>query len=107
MPGGQPGLLFQLTGRGERRRLTAEVEQAGGQFPEPATDGMAVLVHQRDVVVVVEGDDGHRAVVLHHLTARTAPAGHPHLVGAQGARVATRDGALDLGTQTTRVRYAG
>ncbi|BBX10925.1 hypothetical protein MNVM_00060 [Mycobacterium novum] len=51
LPGGrrQSGLFDQFAAGGQVRRLTAEIQQSGGQFPQPPAERVAVLVDQRDV----------------------------------------------------------
>ena len=61
-----PRLLAELplgTGPG----VFAFVQRPGGQLKETLADGMAVLAHEEDVVLIVEGDKKDRPRVLHHL----------------------------------------
>ena len=44
-------------GRASQRRLARDVEQAGRQLVQPRADRVPVLVHQHDVLVVVQRDD--------------------------------------------------
>src|SRR5690242_890752 len=60
---------------------------------------MPVLIDQRHVGIVVEGDNGHRTVVLDHLAPGAAPAGHPHLVGAQCENLSDVDGFAGQGVE--------
>ena len=46
-------------------------------------EGIAVLLHQGDVSVLVQGQDGHTAGVLHHFPAGHAAVGQAGLVHLQ------------------------
>ena len=85
----QAGLLAEFPGGGQMRGFAVDVEQSGGQLPQPSTEGVAILVDHRDAAVVVHRDDGHRAVVLDDLARHDLPAGHPDMV-ARAARKSFR-----------------
>jgi hypothetical protein len=63
-------------------RLAAQVQQPGGQLPQPPAERVPVLVDEHHVVVVIQREDGHRAVVLNHLASCEVSVGHAHHVGA-------------------------
>src|SRR5699024_6547123 len=79
-----PGLLAELALGGGQRVLVGDVEDAGGQLDEPVRGGLAPLAQQADASLVIAGDDGDRTEMLHDLTAGNLPAGHAHLIPAQG-----------------------
>ena len=81
--------------------FTAEVQQARRQLPQPPADRMAVLVDHDDVVVVVQRQDGDRAVVLDDFAARDVAVRHPDLVGAQRENVSDVEG---FGVRPSRSR---
>ena len=66
--GDQVGLLVQLPGRAEVRRLAVHVEQARGDLPLVRPHGVAVLLDEADPALVVERRDGHRTGVADVLT---------------------------------------
>jgi hypothetical protein len=73
----------QLPGGGQLGGLAADVEQPGGQLPQPSAERVAVLIDHRDVAVVVHGHHGHRAEVLDDLSGDELAAGHPDPIAAQ------------------------
>ena len=87
-----PASSFELAGGGDVRRFTAEVQQACRQLPQPPTERVAVLVDQHDVVVVVQREDGDRAVVLDHFAAGDVAVWHADLVGAECENVSDIEG---------------
>ncbi len=65
------------------RGLAVDVEQPGGQLPQPSTERVAVLVDQRDPAIVVHGHDRHRAEILDDFAGHDVAARHPDLVDPQ------------------------
>ncbi len=65
--GTEAGLLGKL-GAGDLLGVghVLAVQRALGQLPEPLPNGVAVLLHQRDRVVVVQRQDHRRRPLLHH-----------------------------------------
>ena len=59
-----------------------DVEQPGGQLPQPPTESVAVLVDQRDPAVVIHRHDRHRAEMLDDFACHDVAARHPDLVDA-------------------------
>ena len=113
--GGQPGLLGQLAGRRRRRVLPRDVQQAGGQLPEPvAHRGAGTAGSSPPGPASSSADDRHRPEMLDGLANRHPPAGHHDLVDAQRHHLADVDrpglGHVEgvnaaLGRQKSRTRH--
>ena len=90
--GDQSGLLAQFAGRRGGRILPGFVEQTRGQLPEPVAQGVPVLIDQRQLFLIIDRGDCHRAEVLYDLADDGDTAGHPDLVGAQREDLSAVDG---------------
>ena len=70
LSGLQAGLLAQLPDGGGAVVLPG-VQLARGQLQQHLVEGVAVLLHQGNVVLLIQGQDSHAAGVFHHF-----PGGH-------------------------------
>ena len=71
--GSEHGLLGQLPLSCHQEVLAVDVEQTGRRLDENHAHRMTVLPHHRDAVLVIEGDDAHRAGMAHVLTIDVLP----------------------------------
>ena len=104
--GGQQRLLGQLALRRLQGRLAVLVAQAGRQLPQVLADRVPVLAQQDDAVLVVEGDDGDRARVVHDLPDAAPAAGHGDGVPAQRDDPALVDLLAVEHLELVRLRHA-
>ena len=80
LAGREVGLLVQLARRREVGRLAVDVEQAGGQLPLERPDGVAVLLHQHDPLLLVEREHGHGAGVVDEVPGDDTALAQVHLL---------------------------
>src|SRR5699024_3635996 len=83
-----PRLCFEVRlfrelppGRSEPR-LTRDIEQTGGKFPQVALHRVSVLAQQQHFPGLVQGEDGHRAGVFHEFAGDDAAVAEVNVLGA-------------------------
>lgn len=77
-------LLVQLPLGRAQRVLTGYVQQPGRELPQPVPHGVAELLEDQHPLLLVEGEDAHRARVHLVVAAHHRAVGHPDLVRAHG-----------------------
>ena len=82
MAGAQAHLLLQLAA-GALLGGLAGVDAAGGELPHPGVDGVAVLAHEDDPAVGVDGQRRHRPPLADHLAAPADAPGLLHVVDVE------------------------